>query len=93
MDGVLPGTVLAMFHHLPDQIKKFFKALRFQEDQKKNYLEHKEEICRKLELECEELEQEKMGLDQDLENCALKLALLDQEEAALKVRGFIIWKR
>ena len=93
LSGVLPGTVLAMFQHLPSQIKNFFKALAFQEEQKKRLLEHKEEICRKLELECEELEQENRGLDQDLENAALKLALLDQEEAALKVREFIIGKR
>ena len=80
-----PPNVINLFKDASDRLKEVLKQLAFQENQKKNILEHKEKMCRKLEQETDEQQTEMDRLDELLAQGRQQLDHLEKEATSMKI--------
>ena len=80
----MPTTVSAMFKDPAEQLKPSFKTISWQEAQRRELMEYREKVQRRVEQEERRLAEELAGLERELERKQRELASLEQEEASLK---------
>merc|ERR1719430_378707 len=82
--GNMPTAVSTMFKDPTEQPKPAFKTISWQETQRRELMEYREKVQRRVEQEERRLAEELAGLERKLERGQRELASLEQEEASLK---------